>query len=97
MMSLLKKRFLKTIAILVLGVVCLSATAGLLLNKFVTKDLLEQKIEESINAEISIGAVEVSLFALPAKVVISDVSLMPKGVSDPSMAELHISELSLSV
>ena len=47
MMSLLKKRFLKTIAILVLGVVCLSATAGLLLNKFVTKDLLEQKIEES--------------------------------------------------
>lgn len=96
-MPILKKRFIKVLAVLLLGLACLSIVAGLLLNKFVTKDFLEQKIEESINAEIVIGAVDVSLFALPAKVVISDVSLMPKGVNDPSKAELHISELSLSI
>ena len=93
-MPILKKRFIKVLAVLLLGLACLSIVAGLLLNKFVTKDFLEQKIEESINAEIVIGAVDVSLFALPAKVVISDVSLMPKGVNDPSKAELRISELS---
>ena len=44
-----------------------------------TKDLLAQKIEESINSEVSIGGVEVSIFNFPAKVVITDLSLMPKG------------------
>ncbi len=97
MTSLLKKRFIKLIAILVLGIVGLSVVAGLLLSNFVTKDLLEQKIEDSINAEVSIGAVDVSLFALPATIVVSDVSLMPKGVTDVSKAEVNISKVSLSI
>ncbi|MGB2402222.1 MAG: hypothetical protein ACPIA7_02305 [Akkermansiaceae bacterium] len=80
-----------------LGVTFLSVIVGLLLNRFVTKEFLEQTIEESINAEIVIGAVDVSLFALPATVVISEVYLMPRGVNDPSEAELHVSELSLGI
>ena len=97
MISLFKKRFIKLIAVFVVVILCLSLGAGLLLNKLVTKDLLVEKIEESINAEVVIGAVDVSLFALPATIVISEVSLMPKGVHDPSKAEVHIGKVSLSI
>ena len=96
-MSVVKKRFIKLLVAFLLGVTLLSVVVGLLLNRFVTKDFLEQKIEESINAEIAIGAVDISLFALPATVVVSDVYMMPRGVNDLSEADLHVSEISLSI
>ena len=50
-------------------VLCVFVGIGLWVKNLATKDLLEQKIEESINSEVSIGGVEVSIFNFPAKVV----------------------------
>lgn len=79
MATLFKKPSIKMVALTGAFVLCVFVGIGLWVKNIATKDLLAQKIEESINSEVSIGGVEVSIFNFPAKVVISDVSLMPKG------------------
>jgi hypothetical protein len=97
MATLPKKRFTKIIALILVLLLLVSVGTGILVKKFVTKDLLEQKMEEAINCDVSIGGIEVSLFNFPAKVVITDISLMPKDGPIPDEAPLSIGEISLSI
>ncbi len=97
MATLFKKPSIKMVALTGAFVLCVLVGIGLWVKNLATKDLLEQKIEESINSEVSIGGVEVSIFNFPAKVVISDVSLMPKGGKVPAEAAVKIGEVSLSI
>ena len=97
MAALFKKPSIKMVSLTGAFVLCVFVGIGLWVKNLATKDLLEQKIEESINSEVSIGGVEVSIFNFPAKVVISDVSLMPKGGKVPAEAPVKIGEISLSI
>ena len=93
----MKKRFSKIVALILVLLLLVSIGTGILVKNLVTKDLLEQKIEEAINCDVSIGGVEVSLFNFPAKVVITDISLMPKDGPKPDEAPVSIGEISLSI
>ena len=93
----MKKRFSKIVALILVLLLLVSIGTGILVKNLVTKDLLEQKIEEAINCDVSIGGVEVSLFNFPAKVVITDISLMPKDGPKPNEAPVSIGEISLSI
>lgn len=97
MAALFKKPSVKMVALTAAFVLCVFVGIGLLVKNIATKDLLEQKIEESINAEVVIGGVEVSIFNFPAKLVITDISLMPKAASVPAEAPVKIGEISLSI
>ncbi|MCP5536602.1 MAG: hypothetical protein H7A51_10280 [Akkermansiaceae bacterium] len=78
------------LAFLVLGI-------ELLAKSLITKGFLVENIEKSINSEVEIGDVKVSIFSLPAKVTLTDVSLAPKGTRSHRAAPIKIKETSLSV
>lgn len=70
---------------------------GLLTKSIITKGFLVSEIEKSINSEVVIGDVDVSIFSLPANVTLHDVSLAPKGGNTKLEAPIKIKEVSLSV
>lgn len=97
MVTLLKKRFAKIVALILVLLLLLSFGTGILVKNLVTKDLLEQKMEKAINSKVSIGGVEVSFFNFPAKVRITDISLMPIDGTMPEEAPVSIGEISLGI
>lgn len=90
-------RLIKIMALLVMVLLCLSVGTGILVKKIVSREFLEEKIEKSINSEVMIGGVELSIFNFPAKVLVTGVSLSPRqglGVGD---APVKIGKMSLSI
>lgn len=90
-------RLVKIVVVLVLVLLCLSVGTGILVKKIVTREFLEEKIEKSINSEVMIGGVELSIFNFPAKVVVTDVSLSPRQEGAAGEAPVKIGEMSLSI
>ena len=92
------KKYLLRIGLLILaGVACLIIALVLVAKNFVTKDLLKQEIEKSIDSEVSIGELELSILSYPATITLKEVSLNPKGGSLTADSPVKIGELSLSL
>ncbi|MGB2558970.1 MAG: AsmA family protein [Akkermansiaceae bacterium] len=90
-------RLIKILVLLVLVLLCLSVGTGILVKKIVSKDFLKEQLEKSINSEVSIGGVELSIFNFPAKVVVTDVSLRSRQGAAIGEAPVKIGEMSLSI
>ena len=90
--NLLLKVILGVLVLLVVFVI----VATFSVKGIVSEEYLVEKIEESINSEVEIGGVYLSLFSSPAKISLSDVSLTPKDGGDPN-ASVKIDQLELDV
>ncbi len=93
--SYFKNRFIKYLVVGILGVVTLIVVAGFVARSYLTKDYLVQEIEKSINSEVEMEDVEISLFSVPAEISLHHVSLWEKGRERPLHPPLQIQELTL--
>jgi hypothetical protein len=93
----LKKRLIRVVAVFVGVVILIVLGLGLLAKSIITKEFLVSEIEESINSEVAIGDVDISIFSLPANVTLHDVSFAPKDGDANLEAPIKIEEVSLSV
>ena len=80
--SYFKNRFIKYLVVGILGVVTLIVVAGFVARSYLTKDYLVQEIEKSINSEVEMEDVEISLFSVPAEIRLHHVSLWEKEERD---------------
>ncbi len=105
-----KKCLLKSAVVVVAGFFLLAATAGVIARSLISKEYLIGEIEDSINSEVEIGDVDISIFRLPARVILSDVGLAPRsgaksgaksgarsGAEAAGPAPVRIEQVSLSV
>lgn len=72
------------------------AVTGVMINRYLNEGYLVEQIEASINSEVEIGNVELSLLSLPANVTLQDVRLTSKG-SDRPDALIKVQKIDLSV
>lgn len=93
----MKKRLIKVAAVFVGVVLFVILGLGLMAKSIITKGFLVSEIEDSINSEVEIGDIDVSIFSLPANVTLHDVSFAPKGGDEDLEAPIKIEEVSLSV
>ena len=92
-----KKYLLRSVLFILASVACLIIALVLVTKNFVTKDLLKQEIEKSINSNVSIGEFELSILSYPATITLKDVRLMPKAGSPAADSPVKIGEVSLSL
>lgn len=93
-----KKHLVKSAVVAVAGFFLLALSAGVIARSLINKSYLIGEIENSINSEVEIGDVDVSIFRLPARVILSDVSLAPRsGAEAGGEAPVRIERVSLSV
>ena len=89
-------RVLKIFLGLFLVFFAMMAVTGVMINRYVNEGYLVDQIEASINSEVEIGNVEVSLLSLPANVTLQDVRLTRKN-SDRHDALIKVQKIDLSV
>lgn len=94
----MKRRLIKWVSV-ALGVFLLLAIAlSIIVNSRISKEYLIEQIEQSIKGNVEIGDVDVSIFSIPAKLTLADVSLSSrKGGDINAEAPVQIDEVSLSV
>ncbi|NNJ43319.1 MAG: AsmA family protein [Akkermansiaceae bacterium] len=93
-----KKRLIVGAMILGGSFFLLAVAAGVIAQRLMDKDYLIEEIEKSITSQVEIGEVDISLFRLPAKVTLRDVSLAPlrAGVSG-AKPPVQLEQVDLSV
>jgi len=94
----LKRRLIKWVSV-ALGVLLLLVLAlSITVNSRISKEYLIEEIEKSIKGDVEIGDVDVSIFSIPAKLTLTDVSLSSREAGDVNAeAPVRIEEVSLSV
>ncbi|MBT8044372.1 MAG: AsmA family protein, partial [Verrucomicrobiae bacterium] len=93
----IKRRLIRT-TVVVLGVIILLAVAlSLLVQSYITQSFLEESIEKSINSDVEIADVDVSIFSFPAKLTLTDVTLSHKGTATGPQTPIKVEEIVLRV
>jgi len=94
----LKRRLIKWVSV-ALGVFFLLMLAlSITVNSRISKEYLIEEIEKSIKGDVEIGDVDVSIFSLPAKLTLTNVSVSSREGGDVNAeAPVQIEEVSLSV
>lgn len=91
------KRLVRVLAIALGAVLLLFVLAGVAVKSIITEKFLVAEIEESINSKVEIGNASVSVFSLPARITLSDVTLSPADGDPENDARVEIERVDLKV
>lgn len=92
-----KKCLMKIGAVILIVFFCLMIALGVLAKTLISKDRLVQEIEKSINSEVMIGSMEISVFRIPANITLKEVVLAAKEEQSTAKPPVKIGEVSLSL
>lgn len=93
-----KKRFVRVFVAAFAVILLLFVALGFVAKSMITRELLVEEIEGSINSEVEIGGVDVSIWSFPARITLSDVSLTPtKADAEHNDAAMDIERVDLRV
>ncbi|MFK7909401.1 MAG: AsmA family protein [Akkermansiaceae bacterium] len=95
--ELKKKKLLRFVAISVGALLLLFVAAGITVKAIITEKFLVEEIEASINSDVEIGDVSVSVFSFPARITLSNVTLSPRSTEAEKDASLEIERVDLKV